>query len=102
MMADRQMKHTPTVQGFDGTHAQLAERIGDLYYDSFAGFLDLLARKIAADSNADVGRGRPKLAADLAGCAEHLSVAARHIDEAWRICQPHVAHEAHEKASTST
>jgi len=84
------MKHTSTVPGFDGTHEQLAERIGDLYYDALAEFLDLLANKIAVDSEADIGCGRPKLAAELAGCAEHLSQAARHIDEAWRICKPHV------------
>lgn len=84
------MKHTSTVKGFDGNQELLAEQIGDFYYDSLAKFLEQLARKIAADSKADAGRGRPKLAAELSGCAEHLSLAARHIDEAWRICKPHV------------
>ena len=84
------MKHTSTVPGFAGSHEQLAVQIGDLYYDALAEFLDLLAAKMAADSKADAGRGRPKLAAELSGCAGHLTTAARHIDEAWRICRPHV------------
>ena len=84
------MKHTSTLHGFDGDHGLLAERIGDLYYDSLAEFLSLLAAKIADDSQADTRRDRPRLATELSGCAEHLAIAARHIDEAWQICKPYV------------
>lgn len=85
------MKHTTTVRDFNGTSAQLAQEMGDLYYDSLAELLTLLAQQIAADSEADLQRGRPKLAGELNGCAEHLQAAARHIQSAWTICAPHTS-----------
>ena len=54
------MKHTHSVQNYLGNHRQLAEEIGDLYYDS------------------------------LADCARHLQQAAEDIDRAWEICKPFV------------
>ena len=84
------MKHTRTINHYQGTHEQLAENLGDFYYDSLADFLDLLSKKMARDATADLGRGRPKLAAELDACAQHLDAAARHIQTAWDICAPHV------------
>ncbi len=95
------MKHTHSVVPYQGAHDQLAEDLGNLYYDALAEFLALFAAKIARDAEADRGRGRPKLAGELGACAEHLDAAARHIQAAWDICQPHVPPEATEKASTS-
>lgn len=85
------MKHTTTVHDFHGTSAQLAQEMGDLYYDALAELTMLLAQKIAADSEADLQRGRPKLAGELNSCAEHLRAAARHIQSAWTICSPHTS-----------
>ena len=84
------MKHTRTVNLYQGTQEQLAEDLGDLYYDTLADFLDLLSKKMARDATADLGRGRPKLAAELDACAQHLDAAAGHIQAAWGICAPHV------------
>lgn len=84
------MKHTRTVNLYQGTQAQLAENLGDLYYDTLADFLGLWSKKMARDAAADLGRGRPKLAAELDACAQHLDTAARHIQAAWDICAPHV------------
>lgn len=88
--ATPRMKHTRTVNHYQGTQAQLAENLGDFYYDSLADFLGLLSKKMARDATADLGRGRPKLAAELDACAQHLDAAARHIQAAWGICAPHV------------
>ncbi len=84
------MKHTKTVPHFNGTNPQLAEEMGDLYYDALAELLALLADKMSADSLADHGRGRPKLAGKLSACAKHLQAASQHIQSAWMICAPHV------------
>lgn len=84
------MKHTHQIKRYTGPHRQLAEDIGDLYYDALADFLRLMAEKMARDAQADAGRSRHKLAAELAACAGHLQQAAAHIDVAWQICAPHV------------
>lgn len=84
------MKHTKTVRHFTGTSKELAGEMGDLYYDALAELLALLADKMSADSLADHGRGRPKLAEELSACAEHLQAASQHILTAWMICAPHV------------
>lgn len=84
------MKHTNTVTRFQGTEAELAEAIGDLYYDALARHMALLSEKMARDSAADAGRGRHRLAGELMACSEHLAEAARHIEKAWAICRPFV------------
>lgn len=84
------MKHTTHVKGFDGSNAELAEKIGDLYYDSLSDFLSALSEKIRADGDADLGRGRKKLAKELYACAEKLDAASTNIATAWDICSPHV------------
>ena len=85
------MKHTHQIKSCSAPHRQLAEEIGDLYYDSLADFLRLMAEKMNRDAQADAGRGRHKLATQLAACAEHLQQAAGHINVAWKICAPHMA-----------
>lgn len=84
------MKHTLNVKEFNGSNNELAENVGDLYYDSLAEFLESLATKIKNDGDADFNRGRKKLAHELYNCAEHLSKASDHISEAWGICSPYV------------
>jgi hypothetical protein len=84
------MKHTKQVVNFAGSHEQLATEIGDLYYDSLADLLRKLSDKIETDAQADHGRGRPRLAGELAACAGKLAQSATHIDTAWDICEPQV------------
>lgn len=85
------MKHTHQIKSYTGHHQQLAEDIGDLYYDALADFLRLMAEKMDRDAQADAGRKRHRLATELAACAQLLQQAAGHIDVAWKICEPHVA-----------
>ncbi len=84
------MKHTKQVKNYSESHETLAESIGDLYYDSLADFLRLLADKMYRDGEADKGRGRVKLAAELLACGQTLREAAKHIDIAWKICKPYM------------
>lgn len=85
---ENDMKHTNTVTGYQGNGTQLAEEIGDLYYDALATHLHLLAEKMAKDGATDAGRGRQKLADELMACSLNLQQAAQHIDRAWEICKP--------------
>ncbi len=85
------MKHAHTVNRYSSTHEQLAEDIGNLYYDALAEFLRLFSDKLARDAIADHGRGRPKLANELEAGAQHLAAASQHIESAWRICKPYVS-----------
>lgn len=87
------MKHTKQVKNYQGSHLQLAEEIGDLYYDSLADLLRLLSEKIADDGDKDAARGRKRLATALHACAGHLTEAAAEIDAAWVICKPYVNNE---------
>jgi hypothetical protein len=86
-------KHTTQVKNFNGTHTELAENIGDLFYDSLSGLLKELSAKISSDGQKDHNRGRTKLAKELFTCAEHLNSASKHISKAWDICTPYVDKE---------
>jgi len=94
------MKHSNYVKGYDGPHEQLAEEIGDLYYDSLADLLRLLADKINRDGNMDAARGRSKLAGALHDCSSHLQQAAEAVDLAWEICKPYT--KAQHKSAVDT
>lgn len=85
------MKHTTAVPHYNGSHQQLAEEMGDLYYDSLAELLWKLGEKLERDASSDHRRGRLRLSAELAGAADHLYVAAEKIAAAWLICKPYLA-----------
>ena len=84
------MKHTSNIKCYDGTKEELSEGIGDLYYDSMAELLQLISRKIKADGDADLSRGRKKLANELYEAAESMNRASKNIENAWNICEPYV------------
>jgi hypothetical protein len=87
------MKHKHDVENYNGTKQQLAEEVGNLFYDSLAEFLKLLYEKIEKDSKADEARGRVKLAANLHECAIKLKGASGDISKAWKICEPYMHHK---------
>lgn len=96
------MKHATSVQRYNGTHQQLAEEMGDLYYNALAELLELLAGKLEQDAAKDTGRGRIKLATELNHAAVDLQAAAGHIQQAWRICELFMMPEALRDATDST
>ena len=86
-------KHTTEPQGIALTHAEIAQRMGDLYYDSLADFLNELSQKIKNDADADNQRNRLKLSQELYSSADLLANAAVHIQKAWGICEPFMQDE---------
>ncbi|GAB4192171.1 MAG: hypothetical protein Fur006_36250 [Coleofasciculaceae cyanobacterium] len=84
------MKHGDRVKRFNGTLVELAEDLGNLRYDALAQFLSTLSAKIEQDSNNDEQRGRRKLATALHDCAQHLTLSAKAIEQAWDICEPYM------------
>lgn len=74
------MKHNDKVN-YAGGFDQLATDLGNLRYDALGEFLQKLSDKIAKDAKADEGRERYQL-------AHQLAYSAKHIKNAWKICEP--------------
>ena len=83
------MIHKSEVENYSGTMEELVKEIGDLRYDSFANFLNLLAIKIESDGKKDEECKRVKLSANLFKCAEKIKESKLFIDKAWVICEPY-------------
>ena len=86
----KQTKHTQWIAQSDLSPNELADKMGDLYYDALADYLRLLAAKIEQDGAKDRDRGRVKLATSLKAASDHLQKAADEIDTAWEICKPYL------------
>lgn len=82
------MTHPVAIPRYPGSLADLAGELGDLRYDALAEFLHALSAKLASDAEADAGRGRHRLAADLRAAADGVGSAVSSIEAAWRICEP--------------
>jgi hypothetical protein len=82
------MIHRTDVERYPGSLAALAADVGDLRYDALADFLQALAAKLAADGDADAGRGRAELAVALRSASDAVGAAATNIEQAWVICAP--------------
>jgi hypothetical protein len=88
IQAEPSVVHRRNIERYPGSLADLAGEVGDLRYDAVAEFVRALAAKLAADGDADAGRGRPKLASALHAASETLTSAAAEIDRVWAICAP--------------
>jgi len=80
-------KHTNKIKGVGLELEEVAERVGDLYYDDMARFLKALATKLKKDASADRRRGRIKLSEHLDKSAKYIQESAEEIKEAWRVCK---------------
>lgn len=88
--ADREAgatRHALLLKGFEG-HQDAAKAITDLRYDALRDLLHALAEQLVKDAEADLGRGRPKLADSLNTASNQIAASARQIDAAWAICSP--------------
>ena len=81
------MKHTNKIKSCDIDNKQLAEEIGDLFYDSLSDFLKELSLKLEKDSIADNGRDRVKLSQSLSNASKLIKEASLEIEEAWKVCE---------------
>ncbi len=86
------MKHKSKIKGF--THKELAENIGDLYYDSLTDLLNEISDKILKDSKVDLHKGRLKLAHELSEASDNIKKSSKNIKKAWRICKPFINHRS--------
>lgn len=68
----------------------LAKAIGNMTYDETASFIGKLADDIKRQADADLKRGRKKLATELYTTAEKLYQAKEKMDSVWKICEPHM------------
>lgn len=96
------MKHSKTIRNYPGSHRQLSEEMGDLFYDSLAELLKLLAEKISRDSSSDRALSRLKLASELSAAAVDLHGASEHVSAAWQICEPYVRAWGNNDEATAT
>jgi len=83
-------KHPRYVEGFDGSLDELAESIGNMTYDQTSSFIEKLADDIKKQADADLKRGRKKLASELYSTANELYQARDKMDLAWKICEPYM------------
>ena len=86
----KQFKHTRKVKGVGFSNDELALRVGDLYYDDLAMFLDALHKKLHIDAKADENRGRKKLAESLYDASNAIEKASNDIQKSWDICHTHM------------
>ena len=83
-------KHPSHVEGYEGTLEELANAVGNMTYDQTATFIENLAEDINRQADADLKRGRIKLANELYNTAEKLYQAKEEMDKAWEICLPYM------------
>ena len=83
-------KHPRTVKGFEGSLDQLAKSIGNMTYDQTSSFIERLADDIKKQADADLARGRRKLASELYSTSNELYQARDRMDLAWKICEPYM------------
>ena len=82
------MIHKTEIEGFN--LQELADKVGDLRYDTLQDFLLKLSIKIKKDGTKDRSRGRIKLANELDEASNKLQECSININKAWVICEPYV------------
>ena len=80
--------HLKEIPGY--TLKELAEKIGDLHYESLIEFTDELINKIANDGILDGKAGRKKLSMELLLVGFKLREAQIPMKEALKICKPYM------------
>lgn len=87
------MSHKRDIEHYEGHLDELAQDIGRLTYDQLATFLGYLARELSDQSEADKGRGRPRLSREIGEASGFISMAIPHVDAAWQLSSPHMTAE---------
>ncbi len=81
------MVHKTQIEGYNLN--DLAEKIGDLRYDTLQELLTQVALKIKKDATKDRSRGRTQLATQLEVASTNIENSAKNIQKAWIICEPY-------------
>lgn len=96
------MTHRRDIEHYEGELDELSRNVGRLTYDQVAAFLGYLAEELASQSEADAGRGRPRLSHEVSEATQLLYAVLPHIHEAWRISAPHMTPEERGEARADT
>jgi hypothetical protein len=72
---------------------ELAEKIGDLHYETLEEFLVHLSNKLSKDSIKDWQQKRYKLEKQLHTASLRIRSAAIRIGEAWKISKPYMEND---------
>jgi hypothetical protein len=84
------MRHSLTVDGFDGTLKELATEIANLRYDSMAKLLSYILFDLERQSSNDKIIGRSKLSDIINKSCLHISQAIGCVQEAWVLSEPRI------------
>jgi len=71
----------------------LARSLSSLRYDALVDYLFELSDALEDDALADKNRGREKLFDALYAAAHRLKRVAEDVNDAWKICEPHMIDE---------
>jgi len=82
------MRHSQTVEGFNGTLKELAIEIANLRYDSMAKLLSYTLFELERQSSHDKIIGRTKLSDIINKSCLHISQAIGYVQEAWALSEP--------------
>jgi len=80
--------HLETVNGI--SNPELAEKIGNLRYDSLIELFNALSKKFETDSEGDMGRNRKQLAKKLLNISFKFKEMEMEMSEIWNICEPYM------------
>ena len=94
-------RHPEVVDGFDGPIKLLAKRVCEMRYDQLSLFFGYCAMELIKQSNADMRRGRKRLAVLLTASAGISSTLQSKLGEIVRLCAPHMKCEFSEKEMRS-
>jgi hypothetical protein len=83
------MKHSKTIEKYNGTTDQLVEDIGNLHYEALREFLEKLSLKIFNDSVKDNRSKKFKLSRSLELASDAIDLASTCIDDASVISKPY-------------
>lgn len=87
-------QHRTFREEFGCSAEEAAVRIGDLRYDELEEFFCHLARKLAADSEADRAIGRTRLHQRLWALAWQLELVEDMLRSIWNLCKPYMKEQS--------
>lgn len=86
-------KHPTSVEGFDGSLEELAERVCRMRYDRTAEFFACCAEELRHQSNQDLKVGRTQLAILLTQAWGIANVLRAQFEKLFSLCKPHMQGE---------
>ena len=86
-------KHPVTVEGFDGSLQELAQKILRMRYDKAEEFFSYCVAELERQADGDRKRERPMLATRLELASETARQLTREMQDIFLLCAPHMQDE---------